>query len=325
MLEFLWPWVFLALLALPLLRLTLPRKSNPQSALTVPNVDDFRFKDQIRSMLVSGRRWWRLLLLLLAITALVTALARPQWSGDPVPLPTEGRDMFLAIDISQSMQQTDMRLNGREATRLSALKHVVEPFIEDREGDRLGLIVFGTGAYVYVPLTADLKTVNRLLQETPVGIAGGQTAIGDTLGLAVKRLLDRPIDHRILILMTDGSHNSGVLTPEEAIDLAIDANVRVHTIGLGSERANGSYPGFNRYYRRQSFMDTENLENIATKTGGRFFRATDTNSLERIYDKIMLLEPVKQDPETLRPVKSLVHWPLLLSAILFSYLWWSRR
>lgn len=325
MVEFIWPWAFTLLAAVPLLRFTLPRKSNPQSALTVPNVDDFRFKEQLRGMLLSGRRWLRLILLLLAISALVTALARPQWSGDPVPLPTEGRDMFLAIDISQSMQQSDMQLNNREVTRLAALKHVVKPFIEKREGDRLGLIVFGTGAYVYVPLTADIKTVNKLLQETPVGIAGGQTAIGDTLGLAVKRLLERPIDHRILILMTDGSHNSGVLTPEEAIKLAVDANVRIHTIGLGSEPVNFGRPGFNRFFRQRSFMDTENLENIASKTGGQFFRATDTNSLERVYDQINKLEPVEQDPETLRPIKSLVHWPLLFASILFSYLWWSRR
>ena len=325
MLEFLWPWAFALILALPLLRFTLPRKSNPQTALTVPNVEDFRFKEQLRGLLVSGRLWLRLILLVLATTALVTALARPQWSGEPVPLPTEGRDMFLAIDISQSMQQTDMRLNNREVTRLAALKHVVEPFIEAREGDRLGLIVFGTGAYVYVPLTADIKTVNTLLQETPVGIAGGQTAIGDTLGLAVKRLLECPIDHRILILMTDGSHNSGVLTPEEAIKLAVDANVRIHTIGLGSEPVNFGRPGFNRFFRRQSFMDTENLENIATKTGGQFFRATDTNSLERVYEQIKQLEPVPQDPETLRPVKSLVHWPLLLASLLFGFLWWTRR
>lgn len=325
MLEFIWPWAFALLVALPLLRFALPRKSNKQSALTVPNVEDFRFKEQFRGMFVSGRRWWRLLLLVLATTALVTALARPQWSGDPIALPTEGRDMFLAIDISQSMQQADMRLNNREVTRIAALKHVVEPFIEQREGDRLGLIVFGTGAYVYVPLTADIKTVNQLLQETPVGIAGGQTAIGDTLGLAVKRLLERPIDHRILILMTDGSHNSGVLSPEEAIKLAVDANVRIHTIGLGSEPVNFGRPGFNRFFRRGSFMDTENLENIAAKTGGRFFRATDTNSLERVYDHIMQLEPVSQDPETLRPVKSLVHWPLLFASLLFGFLWWSRQ
>ena len=325
MLEFIWPWAFALLPAIPLLRLTLPRKSNPQSALVVPNVEDFRFKEQFQGLLASGRRWWRLLLIVLAITALVTALARPQWSGEPLPLPTEGRDMFLAIDISQSMQQADMRLNNREVTRLAALKHVVEPFIKSRHGDRLGLIVFGTGAYVYVPLTADVKTLNQLLQETPGGIAGGQTAIGDTLGLAVKRLLERPIDHRVLILMTDGSHNSGVLTPEEAIELAVDANVRIHTIGLGSEETNFRSGPFNRTFRRQSFMDTENLENIAAKTGGQFFRATDTNSLTRIYDQIMELEPVEQDPETLRPIKALVHWPLLVAFVLFSYLWWSRR
>ena len=325
MLKFVWPWAFVLLVALPLLRIALPRKSNPQTALTVPAVEDFRFKEQLHGLLASGRRWWRLLLLVLATTALVTALARPQWNGEPVPLPTEGRDMFLAIDISQSMQQTDMYLNNREVTRLTALKHVVEPFIEAREGDRLGLIVFGTGAYVYVPLTADIKTVNKLLQETPVGIAGGQTAIGDTLGLAVKRLLERPIDHRILILMTDGSHNSGVLTPDEAIQLAVDANVRIHTIGLGSEaRDTRSRQSF-RYFQRQSFMDTENLQNIAEQTGGRFFRATDTNSLEQIYKQIMQLEPVPQDPETLRPIKSLVHWPLLAAALLFGFLWWGRR
>ena len=326
MLEFKWPWTFLLLLAFPLVRLLVPRSQQNQSSLYVPQVDDFRFSQAI-SLRHSGKEILKLLVLLLAWVGLVAALARPQLIGDPVALPTTGRDILLAVDISQSMHIDDMFIENRRVSRIDALKYVVNPFIESRYGDRIGLILFGSKPYTYVPLTFDIDTVNAMLQDAPVGIAGGQTAIGDTIGLAVKRLIERPIDHRLLVLMTDGSHNIGSLHPEEATRLAQDANVRIHTIGLGTETPSGNPTSniFRRFGSRGTMMDTEALKQIAESTGGRFFTASDTEQLEEIYDEISNLEPQVHDPEELRPYKSLFHWPLLGSLILFLGLWWTRR
>lgn len=249
--------------------------------------------------------------------------------GEPVSLPTTGRDILLAVDISQSMQIDDMYVERRRVTRLEALKYVVSSFIDSRYGDRIGLILFGSQPHTYVPLTFDIDTVNTMLQEAPVGIAGGQTAIGDTIGLAVKRLMDRPTEQRILILMTDGSHNSGNMTPEEALRLADEAQVRIHTIGLGTESPSGN-AGFNRFFNwrnragKMTLMDVETLQNISDTTGGRFFSANNTETLQEIYEEITKLEPQVQDPETLRPTKSLFHWPLLAAMGLFGTLWWLR-
>ncbi len=327
MIEFLWPWVFLLLIAFPIVRFLISSKQVAQAALTVPDAQDFSYTDKAKPHIGGKLRWFRVVVLFLAWAALVTALARPQWSGEPIPLPTTGRDMFLAMDISQSMSLDDMMIGGQLVTRLVALKYVVQSFVESREGDRLGLILFGTRAYVYVPLTFDIQTLNLLLQEAPIGIAGGQTSIGDTIGLAVKRLLERPVDHRILILMTDGSHNEGALSPAEATDLAIEAKVRIHTIGIGAERDIGRQGGFGRYrsFGRGAFMDTENLQRIASETGGKFFRASSTESLAEVYQEISKLEPIEQNPQTLRPTKSLFHWALGISLGLFALLWGIRR
>ena len=325
MLEFLWPWVFSLILLFPLLRVSIPQLNRKKTALTVPDIGAFEFSIDSTSAWRDPTRWARLLILFLAWTSLITALARPQWTGELTPLPTQGRDMFLAVDISGSMNTDDMFIEREKVTRLQALKHVVEPFILSRHGDRIGLILFGTRAYVYVPLTFDVETVNALLQEASGGIAGGQTAIGDTIGLAVKRLIERPIDHRILILMTDGSHNEGVLSPEEATRLAEDSNVRIHTIGIGADSSSQLGLGRRTFRFRGPPMNTKALEEISEKTGGLFFRANDTQGLERIYSHIATLEPIDQDPEMLRPVKSLFHWPLIVSLVLFAIAWWVRR
>lgn len=325
MLEFLWPWAFWLVLLFPIMRIAALRVSGQHPALTVPDLDAFQFETKASDVWVDNRRWLKLILLFLAWVALVGAIARPQWTGDPVPLPTVGRDMLLAVDISGSMTTDDMYVEDIRVSRLTALKHVVEPFILSRIGDRLGLILFGSAAYVYVPLTFDLETVNELLQDAPTGIAGGQTAIGDTIGLGVKRLVERPIEHRILILMTDGSHNEGNLSPDEAVRLAKEANVRIHTIGIGSDPTDFRTFGTRRMFRfRGPAMNTEALQNISEETGGRFYKASDTESLSRIYAHIASIEPIELDPETLRPVKSLFHWPLAGSFALFLLLWWIR-
>ena len=219
MIEWLWPYAFL-LLPLPyLVRRFSSQREAGQAALSVPTTQIFS------QVIVEGERSvqasiWKLALLWLAWCLLITAIARPQWTGEPITLPTTGRDLMLAVDISGSMATEDMQANGQAFDRLSIVKAVVTEFVEVRQGDRVGLILFGTNAYLQAPLTFDLKSVNLLLFEAPIGIAGGKTAIGDAIGLAVKRLRQRPQEDKILILLTDGANNVGEVEPVKAAELA---------------------------------------------------------------------------------------------------------
>jgi len=316
MIELLWPWA-LALAPLPLVvRLLLPVLDQPLAALTVPALSRFRASESATMGGSRRRPVAALVLLWLAWLALVTAVARPQWIGDPVRLPTSGRDLTLAVDLSGSMGTEDMKLDDQVVNRLVVVKDVVGRFIERRTGDRVGLILFGTNADVQAPLTFDLATVNRLLIEAPIGIAGGRTAIGDAIGLAVKQLRQRTADQRILILLTDGANNSGEVAPEDAAALAAASNVKIYTVGVGADamRMPGLFGALTGGIINPSAeMDEESLTAIAELTGGRYFRAQNTEELEQIYGLLDQLEPVEQDPQTYRPTIALYHWPLGLA------------
>ena len=243
------------------------------------------------------------IILFLCWLCTLLALSRPQWVGDPVPLPTSGRDLLLAVDISPSMRQRDMRIGGQIVNRLVAVKSVVGEFVAQREGDRLGLILFGEQAYLQTPLTFDRKTLQTLLYEAQLGFAGSNgTAIGDAIGLAVKRLQDRSENHRVVILLTDGANNSGALEPIKAAQLASLAKVKIYTIGVGARGASG--------------LDEQTLSEVAKITGGQFFRARNPAELDAIYQELNRLEPVDQEAETIRPTISLYHWPLSIAFVL---------
>ncbi len=319
MIELLWPWAFLVL-ALPLLvRFALPPRTIVQAALNVPHVKAFEFDKQAKD----GRsRSVKSLFLLgiacLAWLALVTALARPQWSGEATSIPTLKRDIVLAIDISGSMGQEDMNVTGRQFTRLAVVKHAVQNFVERRLGDRIGIVLFGSLPYVYVPLTPDVRTASRMLENAPIGIAGRSTAIGDSLGLAIKQLLNHPVDHRVVVLLTDGENNAGELEPMDAAELAAASDVTVYTIGIVP--GNDSL-GFWLPWQRQSGVDEELLQQIAETTGGAYFKATDLDSLLAIYNEIEALEPIEQKGLVVRPVRALFHYPLALALALFALAW----
>ena len=313
MIELVWPYVLL-LAPLPLLvRLALPARRAQQAALIVPDVGHFR-PDAGHAEGGGRRRWpWRLIVLWLIWLALLGAAARPQWTGDPVSLPTTGRDLMLAVDISGSMGTEDMQLGNRLVNRLTVVKNVVSEFVEERQGDRVGLILFGTNAYLQAPLTFDLASVNRLLTEAPVGIAGGKTAIGDAIGLAVKRLRQRPAGERVLILLTDGANNVGEVGPDKAAELAAVEEIRIYTIGVGAEamRMPSIFGVFSSGIVNPSAeLDEETLQAIASATGGRYFRAENTEQLVEIYDLIDAMEPIEQEAETFRPIAALYYWPL---------------
>ncbi len=304
--EFAWPWLFAAL-PLPLLALLLPRASS-----VAPVALRFPFYGALQANLQShtGRRSrLRLTLAVLAWLLLVLAAARPQLIGETLHLPVSGRSLMLAVDISGSMQSEDMQIRGRQLSRLTAVKIVAGDFIEQRKGDRIGLILFGDEAYLQAPLTFDRNTVRTLLDEAQIGLAGQQTAIGDAIGLAIKRLRKEPASNRVLILLTDGANTAGNVDPLKAADLAAREDVRIYTIGIGSGEMLVQTP-FGARRVASGDLDEATLKAIADKTGGRYFRARDTTQLAKIYTLLDRIEPVSEDEQTWRPVDELYFWPL---------------
>jgi Ca-activated chloride channel family protein len=322
MIEWLWPWAFWAL-PLPILaRFLFPRSQRAEAALTVPSLGDFSSVTTASSG-EPPRRLWKIVLLGLAWIFLVTSAARPQLTGDPVSLPASGRDLMLAVDISGSMGTEDMEVQGDFVDRLSVVKAVIAKFVGARNGDRIGLVLFGTNAYLQAPLTFDLKSVNRLLIEAPVGIAGGKTAIGDAIGLAVKRLRKRPHEEKVLILLTDGANNVGEVEPKVAAELAARDGIKIYTVGVGADEMR--MPGIfgtlgGRVTNPSADLDEDTLEGIAAVTNGKYFRARDPQALIQIYAIIDELEPVEQESEVYRPVQALFFWPLGLCIALLSLL-----
>ena len=322
-----WP---LTLLLLPLPALAyflLPSQNRQQAALRVPALDDFRFgaSEQIE---IRPRRWQQWLSLL-AWLLLVLAASRPQWLGEAAEIPLSGRDLMLAVDLSDSMRTADFILEGEQVNRLQATRSVASNFIERRRGDRLGLILFGSQAYLQAPLTFDSKTVNRLLREAVIGLAGERTAIGDAIGLAIKRLDLESDNSRVLILMTDGANTAGEVTPLKAAQLAADRGLRIYTIGIGAdEQIETTWFGLRRV-NPSARLDEKTLRAIAELTGGRYFRARDSEELEKIYLQLDELEPMPRDWRDLRPIQALFVWPLagamLLAGLLLLPRLWGRR
>ena len=310
MIDLAWP-LLLALLPLPfVLRRLVPAAPLPASgALRVPFFDGIAGLDG-GGAATGGRRRWVLATMSVAWLALVIAAARPLWVGEPLPLPAEGRDLMLVTDLSGSMGREDFTLGGVPADRLTVVKQVADEFIGRREGDRVGLVLFGTRPYLQAPLTFDRATVRTLLDDAEVGIAGDETAIGDALGMAVLRLRDRPAESRVIVLLTDGASNAGTLDPREAARLAAEEGVRVYTIGVGADAV--AVPGLfgERIVNPSADLDEETLQAIAEQTGGAYFRAKNVEGLASVYRKIDALEPASAEPLYLRPTRELFAWPL---------------
>lgn len=306
---FAWPGWLLAL-PLPLLvRWLLPPKRSGMAGLQVPYLDRLRMLAGPRgpSARVRGAGW----LAWLAWLCLCTAAARPQQLGAPVQPPQEGRDVMIAVDLSGSMSEEDMRLGGRSVDRLTAAKAVLADFIQRRAGDRLGLIVFGQKAYVLTPLTLDHDTVRSQLGDMVVGLVGRETAIGDAIALATKRLHVQPEGHRVLILLTDGVNTAGTMDPQRAARLARDAGVRIHTIAFGGLGQTMRILGMQiQLPGGAAEIDEPALQQVAQLTGGSAFRARDTGELAGIYREIDRIEPVQRAGEAVRPRLERYPWPL---------------
>ncbi|TNF34873.1 MAG: VWA domain-containing protein, partial [Gammaproteobacteria bacterium] len=226
-----------------------------------------------------------------------------------------GRDLMLAVDLSESMLEQDFEWNGQVINRLQAVKQVAGEFIQHREGDRIGLILFGEEAYLQTPLTFDLKTVSTLLNEAAIGLAGKRTAIGDAIGLGIKRLRDQDKNSRVLILMTDGRNTAGEVEPLKAAELAAEQGLKIYTIGIGAEFIQRQ-SFFRNFSQRNNEIDEKMLNQIADKTDGKYFRARDTDELEKIYKLLNEMEPVEVETRSFRPVTSLFYWPLSIAIII---------
>jgi len=317
--EFAWPWVLLAL-PLPWLAMRwLPvAPHREQAALRVPYARAFATMraNTATSRGTHLRRWLPLLVWLL----LCIAAARPQQLGDVVQPPNSGRDLLLAVDLSGSMGQMDMRLGGQPVDRVTAIKAVLGDFLNRRVGDRVGLILFGTQAYALTPLTYDRETVRQQLLTSEVGIAGRETAIGDAIALAVKRLrgesqAGNSNATRVLILLTDGVSNAGVIEPIKAAQLAATEHVRIYTIGFGGDGAADPMMGLALPTEGDS-VDEDTLRKIAQLTNGRYFRARDTETLADIYAELDRIEPFVRAGRVERPRSELYPWPLACALLM---------
>lgn len=304
-----WPWLLL-LAPLPwLLRYLLPASpSSDVQALRVPWFGAVAGK-QAGWM----RRPWLALVAAIIWLLLVLAAGRPQWIGEIESVPVTGRDLLLAVDISGSMDTRDMILNKVAVNRLKVVKKVAGEFIQRRHGDRVGLILFGSRAYLQTPLTFDTETTATLLDESEIGLAGRETAIGDAIGLAVKRLRDDAAADRVLVLLTDGANTSGEVQPLQAAEFAARDGLTVYTVGVGADEMLVQDFFGSRVVNPSADLDEDTLRAIAERTGGRYFRARDAVSLEKIYEILDELEPVESDVEIIRPVDELFFWPLGLA------------
>ncbi|MBH98740.1 MAG: BatB protein [Rhodospirillaceae bacterium] len=316
-----WWWVLLAF-PVPWLVRYLSKADNVEreAALKVPEPQEYA--GLTGGSAQSGFSNTKLLMLWTIWGLALIAAARPQYLGEPTLLPVTGRDLLLAVDLSGSMEEQDFQLNGQYVDRLTATKSVAKEFIDRRIGDRIGLILFGRETYLQTPLTFDRKTVQTLLDEAIIGLAGKETAIGDAIGLSIKTLADANVEEsrRVLVLLTDGANTSGAVDPLKAADLARDRGMVIYSIGIGADALMVRSLFGVRQINPSADLDEQTLTTIAEGTGGRYFRARDTEELQQIYAILDELEPAADEEEGFRPVVQYFYWPLGLAVVL-SVIW----
>ena len=322
-LEFISAWIF-ALLPLPLLvRILIKPAVKQEASLLAPfimkrieNNSTINYKPNVKQHFMPA-------IYIILWILLVIAACRPVLFIKPSSFNTTGKDMILAVDLSGSMEKEDMRVQGYPVNRLISVKYVVKEFIKKREGDRLGLVVFGSQAFIQSPLTYDLRTVNQLLQESEIGMAGNNTAIGDAIGITLKHIANTKQKKTVLILLTDGSNTAGIVSPLDAAIQAKKMGLKIYTIGIGKSRA-----GIAAFFNNNHNMDVETLKKIADISGGKFYLASDTRQLNSIYEEINLLEQSNHQVYQYRLRTELYPYPLavafLLSLILASVRLWSK-
>ena len=305
-LKFIW---ILLLLPVPLFIRSKVKQKNFTDALPWQTVSKKHIASHTQS--ATKRPWlWAIWITLLL------ACARPQWIGDPIELPLQGRDIMLAVDLSGSMAAEDMKINQNSVNRLAMIKYLMQDFIARRIGDRIGLILFGSHAYLQAPLTLDRKTILQYLMESEIQLAGENTAIGEAIALGVKRFHDKKQSNKVLILLSDGRNTQGTLDPKEALKLAKHEHVTIYPIGIGADEMEHETLFGTFKVPTNLDLDETTMKQIAHETSGRYFRARSTEDLQEIYKIIDQLEPVSRDAKEFRPTKELFYWPLSVALLL---------
>lgn len=305
MFEFANPWMFIAL-PLPLLvHWLFPAYKESQDSIRVPffqRLVELTGQKPKKGAIILQRVLFQKLWIPATWILLVVALAKPLWIGDPIEQTKSARDLMVAVDLSGSMETADFKAaDGKEISRLAAVKHVLAEFAEQREHDRLGLIVFGDSPYLQTPFTDDHRTWLTLLTETEIGMAGQSTMFGDAIGLAIKLFENSETKNRVLIVLTDGNDTGSKVLPVEAAKIAENKKVTIYTIAVGNPETVG-----------EEALDLGVMKAIAEITGGQFYQALDRPQLQQIYKDIAKLEPEEHETLSFRPRLSLHHYPLAI-------------
>jgi len=303
------PWLFL-LLPLPwLVRRLLPTHHERKAAVRVPFLQRLSRLAGLQpgsGVAVTRRPLSQWLMLSLTWSLIVVAITRPQWLEEPVIKELPMRDLLVAVDLSGSMEAQDFTdKEGNTVDRLTAVKEVLDTFFARRDGDRVGLILFGSAAFVQVPFTDDLEVVRELLKEAQIRMLGPRTMLGDAMGLAINLFERSEVDERVLIVLTDGNDTGSLVPPERAAEIARDNGVVVYTVAIGDPAAVG-----------EQALDEKTLENIAAITGGGYFHANDRQELEDIYTRLDEVNPRQVETQSYRPLTDLFVWPLAVSMML---------
>ena len=303
MLHFAYPWAFL-LLPLPLLIYWLaPPHREPRLAVYVPFMHvlvRLAGGASADGATITRRRPLQLAQIVLAWLAIVTAVARPLWLGEPVIRELPMRDVLVALDLSGSMETSDFTdASGATAERLTAAKEVLDEFLSRRAGDRVGLVFFGSAAFVQAPFTDDLDVVRELLDEAQVRMLGPRTVLGDAIGMSIPLFERSELEERVLIALTDGNDTGSQVPPVRAAEIARDEGVRIFTIAMGDPRAAG-----------EQALDEATLQAVADTTGGGYYHAEDRAQLEEVYAELDRLTPRQVKTESYRPEHELYYWPL---------------
>jgi len=305
MFQFASPYFFLVLAAIPA-SIYFKKRKQAYPVMGIPALGSVR---SVKPSVVLKLKGMMPVLKYAALCLVIAAMARPQWGTRQVTILSEGINIVMAVDVSESMAALDFRQGGKVVNRLAAVKSVINEFIAKRSADRIGMVIFGTHAYTQVPLTRDYNTISAVLERLKVGAAGQNTAIGDAIGIALKRLEDIKSKSNVIILLTDGQSNTGELTPEVAAAIAAQKGVKIYTIGVGSK---GKAPFLirhpflgERYIYQQVNMDANTLMLISQKTKGMYFRAADTSGLQRIYDTIDHMEKTEVKVKTFAEYREL--------------------
>ena len=309
MLQFAYPWMLLLLPVPLLIHWLAPAHQEPRLAVYVPFMRRLARLAGARTAagtVITRRRRLQLAQIVLAWIAVVIATARPLWLGEPITRELPMRDLLVALDLSGSMETRDFTdAGGETAERLTAAKQVLDQFLARREGDRVGLVFFGSAAFVQSPFTDDLDVVRELLDEAQVRMLGPRTVLGDAIGMAIPLFERSDVEERVLIALTDGNDTGSLVPPVRAAEIARDQGVRIFTIAMGDPQAAG-----------EQALDEATLQAVADTTGGGYYHADDRAELEAVYAELDRLTPREVESQSYRPQHELFHWPLGFAIVL---------